>query len=72
MLTHSISPRRRTFLAGGVASVLAALAIAAPAGATVPDSPDRMNVPDNVLPAVQDNVLPAGQEISFHFTRPGG
>ena len=49
-----------------------ALAIAAPAGATVPDAPDRMNVSDNVLPAVQDNALPAVQDIAFHFTRPGG
>jgi hypothetical protein len=80
LLFHCATRKYRTALAGGAATVLAAIAISAPAsaaettptatswswgaGAVVPDSPDRLNIPDNVLPAVQDSAL--------NFTRPGG
>jgi hypothetical protein len=84
LLSHSIPRKHRTALAGCVASVLAALAIAAPsgavaavdqfrAGASVPDAPDRMTVPDAPdRTNIPDNVLPAVPDTAIDFTRPGG
>jgi hypothetical protein len=81
LLFHSTSRKYRTALAGGAATVLATIAIAAPASAaettpsgymSVPDGPERSGAvidPSTlVLPAVQ-NVVPTD---SFHFSRPGG
>jgi hypothetical protein len=68
LLSHSTFRRCRTILAGGIATVLAALAITAPAGASVPDSPESWGADQVGLNFTQ----PAAQDISFHFTRPGG
>jgi hypothetical protein len=70
LLSHSILPKYRTALAGGAASVLAAIAIAAPAGAAE-TTPTATGFSWGYEAAALNFTQP-GQDLAFHFTRPGG
>ena len=78
MLLRSPTRKYRTGLAGGAATLLAAIVIAAPAGAAVDyfHSGSQTTSADTSFSWGADqvglNFTQPGQDLAFHFTRPGG
>jgi hypothetical protein len=75
---RSPSRKYRTALAGGAATVLAAIVIAAPAGAAVDyfhSAPQTTSAETSFSWGAEQvglNFTQPGQDVSFNFTRPGG